>query len=108
MKRLILETKSKELINTYLRIVETILPSQENVKQRLKYYDANVTVKEFVLCITLAGAAGFEPANDGIKSRCLTTWRRPNNLREGGSIAAETAMAIASVEPFDPMVRVWR
>jgi hypothetical protein len=26
----------------------------------------------------LAGAAGFEPANGGIKSRCLTTWRRPN------------------------------
>ena len=27
--------------------------------------------------ISLAGAAGFEPANAGIKSRCLTTWRRP-------------------------------
>jgi len=26
----------------------------------------------------LVGAAGFEPANGGIKSRCLTTWRRPN------------------------------
>lgn len=26
----------------------------------------------------LAGAAGFEPANGGTKSRCLTTWRRPN------------------------------
>lgn len=29
----------------------------------------------------LAGAAGFEPANAGIKSRCLTTWRRPNEAR---------------------------
>ena len=28
--------------------------------------------------LKLAGAAGFEPANGGIKSRCLTTWRRPN------------------------------
>ena len=29
----------------------------------------------------LAGAAGFEPANGGIKSRCLTTWRRPTGRR---------------------------
>ena len=26
---------------------------------------------------TLAGAPGFEPGYDGIKIRCLTTWRRP-------------------------------
>ena len=26
----------------------------------------------------LAGAEGFEPPNVGTKSRCLTTWRRPN------------------------------
>src|SRR5690606_29086057 len=25
----------------------------------------------------VAGAAGFEPANAGIKIPCLTTWRRP-------------------------------
>ena len=29
----------------------------------------------------LAGAAGFEPANGGTKSRCLTAWRRPNAER---------------------------
>ena len=29
----------------------------------------------------MAGAAGFEPANGGIKSRCLTTWRRPSGRR---------------------------
>ncbi len=28
--------------------------------------------------INLAGMAGFEPANDGIKTRCLTAWRHPN------------------------------
>tara|TARA_Y100000741_G_scaffold333780_1_gene290601 strand:+ start:403 stop:636 length:234 start_codon:yes stop_codon:yes gene_type:complete len=28
----------------------------------------------------LAGAAGFEPANAGIKSRCLTAWRRPKTF----------------------------
>ena len=26
----------------------------------------------------LVGLAGFEPTNDGIKNRCLTTWRQPN------------------------------
>ena len=32
----------------------------------------------YVRSEVLAGAAGFEPANGGIKSRCLTTWRRPS------------------------------
>ena len=27
----------------------------------------------------VAGVAGFEPTNVGTKSRCLTTWRHPNN-----------------------------
>lgn len=26
----------------------------------------------------LAGVAGFEPAHDEIKTRCLTAWRHPN------------------------------
>lgn len=30
------------------------------------------------LIFVVAGAAGFEPTNVGTKSRCLTTWRRPN------------------------------
>ncbi len=29
------------------------------------------------LIYLLAGTEGFEPTNDGIKTRCLTTWRRP-------------------------------
>ena len=28
----------------------------------------------------MAGAAGFEPAHGGIKSRCLTAWRRPSTV----------------------------
>ena len=36
----------------------------------------------------MAGAAGFEPAHGGIKSRCLTAWRRPkgraNPARDSG------------------------
>ena len=31
---------------------------------------------------TLAGAAGIEPANYGIKTCCLTTWLRPNQRGE--------------------------
>ena len=27
----------------------------------------------------LAGVAGFEPTNAGIKIRCLTAWRHPKN-----------------------------
>ena len=26
----------------------------------------------------MAGAAGFEPTNNGVRVRCLTTWLRPN------------------------------
>ena len=32
----------------------------------------------------LAGVAGFEPAHDGIRIRCLTAWRYPNNFKWGG------------------------
>ena len=28
-----------------------------------------------------AGAEGFEPPDDGIKTRCLTTWLCPNGLK---------------------------
>ena len=31
----------------------------------------------------MAGVAGFEPANAGIKTRCLTTWLRPNVRNPG-------------------------
>ena len=36
----------------------------------------------------MAGIAGFEPAHDEIKTRCLTAWRYPRNVqrtdRNGG------------------------
>tara|TARA_B100000700_G_scaffold234256_1_gene259637 strand:- start:4205 stop:4336 length:132 start_codon:yes stop_codon:yes gene_type:complete len=32
----------------------------------------------YSLFLPLAGEAGFEPANGGIKSRCLTAWPLPN------------------------------
>ena len=30
--------------------------------------------------LIMAGVAGIEPANDGIKTRCHTTWLHPNRL----------------------------
>src|SRR3990167_8921833 len=39
-----------------------------------------VSSSNFYDCLTCQqpGAAGFEPANNGSKGRCLTAWRRPN------------------------------
>ena len=31
----------------------------------------------------MAGLAGFEPAHDGVKVRCLTAWLYPNNKNGG-------------------------
>ena len=28
----------------------------------------------------MAGVAGFEPTNDGVKVRCLTAWLYPNQI----------------------------
>ena len=32
----------------------------------------------------LAGTAGLEPADEGVKVPCLTTWRRPNGKENRG------------------------
>ena len=29
----------------------------------------------------MAGVAGFEPTNDGVRVRCLTAWRHPNTMK---------------------------
>src|SRR5690606_19677434 len=34
----------------------------------------------------VAGVAGFEPAHDGIKTRCLTTWLHPNRANCAGRL----------------------
>ena len=47
----------------------------------------------------LAGAAGFEPADGGTKSRCLTTWRRPNG---GGLIAGSAGVKSPADTTFVP------
>ena len=42
------------------------------------------------LLYSLAGTAGFEPANAGTKTQCLTTWRRPTIARTMMIIARQT------------------
>ena len=31
-----------------------------------------------IATLKMAGVAGFEPTNDGVRVRCLTAWRHPN------------------------------
>ena len=39
---------------------------------------------------SLAGTAGFEPANAGTKTQCLTAWRRPTIARTMTIISRQT------------------
>ena len=49
----------------------------------------------------MAGLAGFEPTNDGIKNRCLTTWRQPNAvLTSYGAYGA-----LGEIRTHDPCLR---
>lgn len=45
----------------------------------------------------VAGAAGFEPTNVGTKSRCLTTWRRPNLFVVGSQLANKDISKIKKI-----------
>ena len=49
-----------------------------------------------------ARVAGFEPANDGIRIRCLTAWRYPIKKRETRFELAALALArrCSTTEPF--------
>ena len=42
--------------------------------------------------VSVAGVAGFEPTNDGVRVRCLTAWRHPN-MKLCGKGAARNADA---------------
>ena len=62
-----------------LKIVLTNYPLRTELV-RLKTTLSNKKILHERRTFLLAGAAGFEPTNVGTKSRCLTTWRRPNNM----------------------------
>ena len=59
---------------TATRTRDTLIKSQ--VLYRLSYWTMSIIVK-------LAGNTGFEPVNDGVKVRCLTAWRIPNDFGAG-------------------------
>ncbi len=49
----------------------------------------------------MAGAAGFEPTDAEIKTRCLTTWRRPYILH----ISTDELAGAAGFEPTDAEIK---
>ena len=49
----------------------------------------------------MAGAAGFEPTDAEIKTRCLTTWRRPSYSNLQMNIMA----GAAGFEPTDAEIK---
>lgn len=59
--------QASEIASRFLRY--NLKPAKQNKK---------MNPYGFFFVLGLAGPAGFEPANDGTKTRCLTTWRRPN------------------------------
>jgi integrase len=50
----------------------------------------------------LAGVAGFEPTNGGIKTRCLTTWRHPSISIKPNQRAPEATRARATHSTPEP------
>ena len=43
------------------------------------YYSIQTCTFQVQVCMLIvAGVAGFEPTNDGVRVRCLTAWRHPN------------------------------
>ena len=51
-------------------------------------------------CFFLAGMAGFEPTNAGVKVPCLTAWRHPNDAVSEGDIPYIVAQFPRFVNPF--------
>ena len=45
----------------------------------------------------MAGVDGLEPTNDGIKTRCLTTWLYPNNVPKNISKAFQKLFKVISL-----------
>ena len=45
----------------------------------------------------VAGTAGFEPAGEGVKVPCLTTWRRPNIEKEVGDRGTPDPLPLSGV-----------
>ena len=53
----------------------------------------------------MAGVAGFEPANAGIKTRCLAAWRHPNQSVESGQVCPKWRLADSPCDNSLPAIR---
>ena len=69
-----------------------LLDQSESIRpERLDCLKIKIAQKSDNLHLSnLAGTAGFEPANAGTKTQCLTTWRRPTIARTMTIIARRT------------------
>ena len=57
----------------------------------------------------VAGVAGFEPTNAGIKIPCLTAWRHPKKLRAAAKAAFKVFVGRAtSFELATSRATIWR
>ena len=63
----------------------------------------------------MAGMAGFEPAHDGVKVRCLTTWRHPSIGRQERNLKPRQRRGLKKrmgwmkgFEPSASRATIWR
>ena len=65
----------KTVISNQLKRIENLFRKNNNNVSLTTDYRLLTTI----YCL-MAGAGGFEPPNAGTRTRCLTAWRRPNEV----------------------------